>query len=497
VDDLETGQDLQFGQWLRVLRRRIRLFVGTLVIVLVCAAALVSRSGPGYESEASIAVASSAADSATPSEVDIAAVVDLAQSEEVERAAQLRLGGPVSISVDNEQGSPIVTLTATARTPALAAEGANALAEALLSVRSRGDIGQFQGAEERLQTAISGVESEIRSLRPGPTGVDVKAINQLEAQLAAYESALSDLQVQAALATLRGVRIVSRGVVPREPVGVSTLRVLLIAGMVGLLVATMVVGVVEYADGSVRDLRSTETRRVLGYVPVSPRPRSIRRRLPGMRSGHDRSHLVLRAHPAHPAAETYRTIRTMLLASNPKQLGVLQVTSVTTLDGADVAAANLALSFALAGRPTILVSLDFRHPDRLVDLFPGLSGPGFAGVLRREVSLDHVKVSAGPSGNLSVVPSGRLREAPSDVLARDDARDILEDLATRDETVVILSPPVLTAPDAIIASVIADSTILIAKDGVTDRERLTAAQDLLTQAGASLLGIVVVDVPRG
>lgn len=495
MDDSASGQDLQLGHWLRVLRRRAGLFALTVVSVVILAAVFAAVSAPRYEAEASVAVASTDADSATPSEGDIAAVVELAQSAEVEGEAQRRLGEPISIAVDNDEGSAIVTLRADARSPRLAARSANTYAEALVAVRARGDDVQFSVAESRLQAEIATIEAQLRDLTqetaPNEGNQDVQ---QLRSQLDAYESALSDLQVQAALASLRGEQIVSRAVAPQEPVGASTTRTLLIAVIAALLLASMLVGVVEYADRSIRDVRSTDDRQVLGVVPT-PRGSLVRRLRPGHRTSLLGRDLVLDADPSHPAAEVYRTIRTMLLSSNPKPLSVLQVTSATESDGADaaVSAANLALSLALVGRPTVLLSLDFRHPQRLTDLFPSLSGPGFAGVLRREVSLDDVLIPTDLSEDLFVVPSGELDAAPADALAREDARELLDDLAARDEVVVILSPPVLAAPDAIIASVIADSTIVIARPGVTSRDELARAENLLTQTGAPLLGTLFVN----
>src|SRR5207237_2824042 len=63
------------------------------------------------------------------------------------------------------------------------------------------------------------------------------------------------------------------------------------------------------------------------------------------------------------AAEAYRTLRTNITFASPdKPVHTLLVTSTSPDDGKSTTIANLAITFAASGSPTVLVDADMRRP---------------------------------------------------------------------------------------------------------------------------------------
>src|SRR5215211_1837886 len=75
------------------------------------------------------------------------------------------------------------------------------------------------------------------------------------------------------------------------------------------------------------------------------------------------SALVAHSDPRSAAAEAYRALRTNIQFANPdRPVHTLLATSTSPDDGKSTTVANLAVTFAAAGSPTILVDADLRRP---------------------------------------------------------------------------------------------------------------------------------------
>lgn len=503
MGDAVNTQELQLTLWLRVLRRRLSVFVVTVLVIVAAAAVFLVLRSATYEAHASIAIASSDPNSVVPSEFDVASVTQLAGSDEVERRALQSFSGDADVSVADVQDVALLTFQARAQDPQLAAEAANAYASALVAVRTEAREAGFQDTETRLEDSISALDDRLEVLDAGnETPAANRQIQQLQSERDGYVVALRDLQVRAAVSSQQGERVVAPASPPTAPVGFPASRILVAAFVLGALVAAGTVGLAEFAD---RTVRVSGTPPVgpgwLGVVPRVPdrflsagrgalRPLRLRRARP--------FDLVFEDSPDHPAAQAYRALRTTLLAlSSEAPPKVLLVTSAADDDGAASAASNIALSIAVTGRPTFLVSLDFRHPHGVAAFPADVGGPGFAGVLDEGLDLDDVATTYLPDSDLlRLVPAGTLTDAPSDRLARVDALELMDKLAAREEIVILLLPPALSAPESALLASTVESTLVVARQGRTHTADLDRAVDRLEDVGARLLGVVLVDVGR-
>jgi Mrp family chromosome partitioning ATPase len=239
--------------------------------------------------------------------------------------------------------------------------------------------------------------------------------------------------------------------------------------------------------------------------------------------------------------EGYRILRTNIGFSGiDKPLHSLMVTGAVLRDGKSTIAANLAIFMAKAGKTTLLIDADLRHP-ALHDLFGlssdrmGLSNavlafsmpkvpetPPFvsdvAGTPSVEFSkpdtyssnrlhptavqpadaLTATRLSLGPFvhsvgiPNLWVMPSGPLPPNPPELLESKAMQRLFAVIANYEVEVVIFdTPPVLGLSDVSILASKMDGTLVVADITRANKKNLKQMKAVLMQTGAHVLGCVV------
>ena len=260
----------------------------------------------------------------------------------------------------------------------------------------------------------------------------------------------------------------------------------------------------EYMDNTVKTPDDIETLARLPSLAVVPEFEGTdgnggagrkKKLLPGISSnGHGkRMELVAQHLPKSQMSEAFRALRTSLLlsrADHPPQ--VILVTSALPREGKTTAAANLAVTLAQLGDKTIVVDADLRKPG--VGRLLNMSGGNYAGLssyLAGASSLDLVIVPHPTIPNLAAIPTGPLPPNPADLLSSHKVAEAIAELRKRFKFIVIDSPPVMAATDAVILSVQTDGVLLVVRSGETPKEAFTRTRDLLVSVKCNILGVVL------
>lgn len=206
--------------------------------------------------------------------------------------------------------------------------------------------------------------------------------------------------------------------------------------------------------------------------------------------------------PLSSTSESYRHLRTAVQFSRPGVVvQTVLVTSAAPSEGKSTTAANLALTMAQAKRRTLLIDADIRRP-KLHQLFDRPLEPGLIQVLFHGESTPEV-FQTPLDENLYVMPAGGLLatqergehatlvEEPSEMLGSKRMRDVLETLRGQFDIIIIDSPPVLAATDAVLLSTQADATMLVASAGSTKEGDLDHSLERLGDVGAQVIGILL------
>jgi capsular exopolysaccharide synthesis family protein len=199
--------------------------------------------------------------------------------------------------------------------------------------------------------------------------------------------------------------------------------------------------------------------------------------------------------PRSPAAEAFRSLRTNLdYISVDKPLKSVLISSPGASEGKTTVAINLASIIAQSGKRVVLLDADLRRPRTHREL--GLNNrAGLSDVFLNKVSLKDVIQPCDNLG-LSVITSGGLPPNPAELLASEKMRQILDELESMFDFVVVDSTPTIVTDSQLIAAR-AGGVLLILSPGTTHAESARTTVEQYRHVGARLLGVVMNNVRAG
>lgn len=270
--------------------------------------------------------------------------------------------------------------------------------------------------------------------------------------------------------------------VPTVPYAPNTRFIVLTGTLAGLALAFVFAIASQAFDTRVRnaaDLARVTDAPLLGTV--------------GRRPGRNASNLVMRTDPHGPQAESYRRIRANLeFAHIDQRVRALVVTSALAGEGKSTTSINLALALAERSDRVLLIDADLRRPSigRHCQIEDAV---GLTTVLLGEVAAaDAVQRWAGV---IDILPSGAVPPNPGQLLGSAAMADLMGELTASYTFIIVDSPPLLPATDALGLAHMTDGTIVVARYKWTRRVQLARAIESLAAVRARVVGIVLDRVP--
>lgn len=333
-----------------------------------------------------------------------------------------------------------------------------------------------------------------------------QAVETKQAHLATLQKQLSETQVAA---RLRGSATSNIHWVDHAPSGhrhnLSMKKNLQNAFPLGTILGFAAIFFLEYMDRSVKTPEELEKLTRFASLGVIPSASSMSARQGGYGHEYGRALPRLRAvetaektagveliphlDARSPVSEAYRAFRTSLLLASAASPKVIVITSSFAREGKTTTSVNLATVLAQMGKPVLLIDADLRRP-RLQKVFPNKMNLGLVNYLAANIPFDDV-IQATEVPNLSLVLSGPIPPNPSELLASDRMKHLIEDVRNKYAYVIFDSPPVLAVTDAIVLAASADGVVLTVHGGQTPRELVQRSAEKLRQANIPVLGAIL------
>jgi len=288
-----------------------------------------------------------------------------------------------------------------------------------------------------------------------------------------YEDLLKILKENGVLEGLKGsdLSVVDPGRVPAGPSSPRTTFSLLIAIGVGIVLGFGGMLIAEGIDGTIQTTGQIE-QMGMPLIGILPKYGSGQEEMAGMRG------LRTLSAPKSAYSEAVRSVRASLVpASSFGTHRVIVVTSANADEGKSLTARNLAVSVAQQGKRVVLVNADFRGDSESASDFT--SQQGLSALLAGPPAPPELlQVAKTPS--LFLLPSGAIPPNPAELLSSQRMKLLTDELRQQFDLVIIDAPPVLPVVDALLLSELADTVLLVAKHGATDRGSLARAFQLLS-----------------
>jgi polysaccharide biosynthesis transport protein len=323
---------------------------------------------------------------------------------------------------------------------------------------------------------------------------DVANLNRKEFQLASLEREvqnnrqlyemfihrLKETNISEAMQTANA-RVIDPAIAPPTPFGPNKRSIVGVALIGALLLGVTLALLVERLDNTIKTTREIEQRLGVPALGVVQFARVKRGQL---------LERVFLDEPQTSVAEAIRTVRSAVMLSSldsPKK--VVLITSSLPEEGKTTVAANLALALGQVKR-TLLIDADMRRPQigRILTGKPGLSGLSelCAGIAGADQCIHPVV-----EGQVWVLPSGKVPPNPQELLASQRFEQILRELTTQFDIVVLDSPPLQLVSDALVLSRLATEVIYVVKADETPYPLARRGVRKLLRVNAPVIGAVL------
>ena len=203
--------------------------------------------------------------------------------------------------------------------------------------------------------------------------------------------------------------------------------------------------------------------------------------------------LVTQASP-FALAESFKTIRTnMLYTGKNEKCPVFGVTSSNMDAGKSIFLANMAQSFAQLGKKVILLDCDIRKPVQH-KIFEVKNGEGMSQILAGintdiEKAIIHTHIE-----NLDIITAGHIPPNPSELLASENLKGMLDALKDSYDVIFMDFPPVGIVIDALVPVELVTSYVVVVRCGKDRIQDVEATLDLMKNSNANIAGFVLNDV---
>ncbi|HCW6261224.1 polysaccharide biosynthesis tyrosine autokinase [Acinetobacter baumannii] len=290
------------------------------------------------------------------------------------------------------------------------------------------------------------------------------------------------------------VRIVDTAIEPVEPIKPKKLQVLILSLFLGSFIGTLIALLRNMLRTGIKDSGQIENELDLPVYATVPRSPIQESRIKILKRKKSIPILAVK-NSDDIAIESLRSIRTAIhfALANAKN-NIIMIAGPSPEVGKSFISTNLATIFAQGDKRVLLIDADMRrgymHKYFDVDVKPGLSE-----LLSGQADLQKV-LHKTPVANLDVITRGKSPTNPSEILSSNQFKELLEQLQSQYDHIIIDTPPVLAVTDGIIISQYTGVNLIVARYAKSQMKELELTLNRFEQAGVKVNGFILNDIQR-
>ncbi len=357
------------------------------------------------------------------------------------------------------------------------------------------EISSLRAKEDGLRSLASDYRDRLLTELPEQEKDLLKLQREVQVAQDAYQAALStneklkSLQAEKAL----NVNVVDQAEEPLEPQPRKRGLKLVVGFFLGIALGVALAYFREAFDRSLKTTRDVEAKLKLPVAGVVENFEDWQPSSKGATSNVAANHLILMHDPEAAEAESFYALRAGLdvIMKDQNGMRVLMITSPGPGEGKSTIAQNLAVSFSLFGKKTILLDTDIYHPTTETRL--GLEEHrGLTNWLAGEITFEGLPSTLALNGSaLDVIPSGNRHVTFQKLAHQSKLRDLLTRLREQYDIIIIDAAPIIPVSDPLLIAPEADLILLVFEAGRTQYEAARQAVKILQRVRAPYLGAIL------
>ncbi len=335
--------------------------------------------------------------------------------------------------------------------------------------------------EASLRSDLDAVNDDMLHLKDSEASI-AQAAQRLQVNQGLYRSLLERFTEAVALRDNQqpDARIISPAQIPLHPSFPNSPRVIVLSFVGSTSLAVFFLIIAERLRQKLDTVDSVERHVGLPIIGAIPELRRLRR-LASSPAGY------LQRQPLSDFAGAFQRLRALLNLGRAMPRTVL-VTSGSAGEGKTTVALCLGIASALSGQKVLLVDCNFARPQvhRMVDVD---NDKGLTDVLRGVAPLEET-ITRAAKYQLSILTIGRSREGAIDLANSERMQELLDELKTIFDVIILDSAPVHEVSNALTLGCLAEKTILVTRREWTRRREASYAARQLQLSGADVAGVV-------
>ncbi len=250
--------------------------------------------------------------------------------------------------------------------------------------------------------------------------------------------------------------------------------------IIGSILPLLLIVFLEYVNNKITDRKDIEQHT---NVPI----------LGAIGHNEKESELPVFENPKSALAESFRSLRANLqYLMKVKDRKVISISSTISGEGKSFCAVNLAAIMAMAGKKTLLLSLDLRKP-KVHKVFNIKNETGLSTFLIDKSTSNEIIHSTNIE-NLSIANAGPIPPNPAELIGSERMEKFMEKIKIDFESVIIDTPPVAIVTDALLLKNMIDMYIFVIRHSYSTKNVLQLIDELYNKKDVKNMAILVNDV---
>jgi len=299
---------------------------------------------------------------------------------------------------------------------------------------------------------------------------------------------IQELKVSKA-GTVSDIRVLSLANMPNTPLPTGRFFIVLASVLFGLVLGSLIVVARRWFHTYVEDPNWLEQHFGIPTFAIIPYSRTQETNIKSHKENLKNLSLLAQTQPRDLSIEALRSLRTSLqFALIGSKNNIISIMGISPGTGKSFISANFAHILADSGKRVLLIDGDIRR-GYLHQYFNGKRSPGLSEVVAHQVDLKNV-IQKSHHANLDYIASGKFPPNPSELLMSDNFKQLMADVSSQYELVIIDTAPILAVTDGAIIGNLAGVNFLLVAAGKHQSEEIKVAMKRLHSNAVTVQGAI-------